>query len=500
MSPYQSLEQRFKRIRDLENALGILEWDHETMMPERAGPVRADALAALQVMKHEQLTDPQMSDWLDAAEAPESLAALGPWQSANLREMRRRWVHDTAVPADLVAAETRAASTCELAWRSARRDDDFAALLPSLTEVLRLQQEIAQAKAEALGLSPYDSLLDSYEPGGRAERVDALFDDLAGFLPPFLEAVLEKQARGPALLPLEGPFPIEAQRQLGLALMQGAGFDFDRGRLDVSAHPFCGGADDDVRLTTRYDEADFSSCTMAVLHETGHALYEQGRPRDWMAQPVGDSRSMAMHESQSLIIEMQAGRSREFLQYLVPKMREAFNGSGPAWTGDNLRRVYTRVARGLIRVDADEVTYPAHVILRYRLERAMLAGDLALTDLPGAWNDGMEALVGVRPSTDREGCLQDIHWPGGAWGYFPTYTLGAMTAAQLFDTARREVPELLDGLSQGTFAPLVSWLRRTVHEKGSLLSADALLTEATGRPLDAAVFKAHLRARYLDSD
>ena len=499
MSAYQSLEDRFKRIRDLENALGILEWDHETMMPESAGPGRAEAMAALEVVRHEQLSDPRVADWLDEAEAAAESFGLGLWQQANLREMRRRWVHDTAVPADLVAANTRAVSKCELTWRAARPNDDFATLLPSLTEVLRLQQEIAAAKAERLGLAPYDALLDSYEPGGRSARIDALFDDLASFLPAFTDAVLEKQAKGPDIVPIPGPFPVGAQRSLGTQLMGNAGFDFSRGRLDVSAHPFCGGADDDVRLTTRYDEADFSSCTMAILHETGHALYEQGRPRDWLAQPVGDARGMALHESQSLIIEMQAGRSPQFMRFLAPLIREAFGGEGAAWDVENLRRAYLRVERGLIRVDADEVTYPGHVILRYRLERAMLGGDLALADLPAAWNDGMAALIGVRPPTDREGCLQDVHWPGGAWGYFPTYTLGAMAAAQLFEAACRAEPNLLPALGQGDFTPLVGWLRRHVHERASLLSTDALMTEATGRPLDAAVFKAHLARRYLET-
>lgn len=500
MSAYQDLEERFKRIRDLENALGILDWDHQTMMPEAAGPGRAEAMATLEVLKHEQLSDPRVADWLDEAEQPQAMASLDPWQRANLREIRRRHTHDTAVPADLIAADTRAVSHCELTWRGARRDDDFAALLPSLKEVLRLRREIAAAKAARLGLDPYDALLDGYEPDGRAVRIDALFDDLAAFLPGFTAAVLDKQANGPEILPIHGPFPIDSQRGLGLALMERTGFDFSRGRLDVSAHPFCGGADDDVRLTTRYDEDDFTSCTMAVLHETGHALYEQGRPRDWLAQPVGDARGMALHESQSLIVEMQAGRSPQFMAFLAPLMRETFAGSGTAWEPENLRRLYTRVERGLIRVDADEVTYPGHVILRYRLERAMLAGDLALKDLPGAWSDGMEQLVGVRPPNDRLGCLQDVHWPAGAWGYFPTYTVGAMTAAQLFEAACREVPDLLPALGRGDFGPLVGWLRRQVHARGSLLSTDEVLIEATGRPLDAAVFKAHLTARYLERD
>jgi len=492
---YERLEQRFARIAHLDNALGILQWDQDTMMPDGAASARSESLATLKVMRHELLTDEALQDLLPAAELE---AQPDVWRSANVREMRRQYMHATAVPADLVEATSKAVSESEMAWRRARRDDDFASLIPYLAEVLRLQRAVGEAKAVALGASTYDALLDSYEPDGRSERIDAVFGDLAKFLPAFTEAVLEAQARRPEVLPITGPFSIEAQRGLGMKMMKALGFDFERGRLDVSLHPFCGGSDDDVRITTRYDEADFARSLMGVLHETGHALYEQGRPLAWKRQPVGQSRGMALHESQSLLIEMQACRSPQFLTYAAPLMREAFGGSGPAWEADNLARLYTRVQKSLIRVDADEVTYPAHVILRYRLERAMIDDELQLKDLPGAFREGMKKLIGIEPPNDAMGCMQDIHWPAGLWGYFPTYTLGAMTAAQLFDAAKKQIPRLLDGIATGDFAPLVAWLRTNVHGKGSLLSTDELLIEVTGRPLDAEVFKGHLRARYLE--
>ena len=494
MSAYSDLAVRHSRIAALSNAIGILHWDTAAMMPKGAATARAESAALLSVLRHDMATDPALSDLIDEAATDNE---LGEWERANLREIRRQHTVETAVPADLVAASSRATSACEMRWRQARAENDFAGLLPFLAEVLSLQREIGRAKAEKLDLSVYDALLNDYEPGGRAETIDALFDDLAAFLPGFTEEVLAAQARRPADPPLEGPFPVETQRALGERLMAALGYDFERGRLDVSTHPFCGGGDDDVRITTRYDEADFTSALMGVLHETGHALYEQGRPRGFMSQPVGHARGMSVHESQSLLIEMQACRSREFLAFSGPIMRDAFGGSGPAWETDALWRRYSRVSRGFIRVDADEVTYPAHVILRYRLERAMIAGDLALPDLPGAWSEGMRELLGVSPPDDRLGCLQDIHWPSGGWGYFPTYTMGAMTAAQLFDAATRTVPDILPGIARGDFAPLVSWLRANVHSQGSLYETDELLTRATGRPLDAAVFKAHLKRRYL---
>ena len=234
-----------------------------------------------------------------------------------------------------------------------------------------------------------------------------------------------------------------------------------------------------------------------MLHETGHALYEQGRPASWLRQPVGDARGMVMHESQSLLIEMQAGRTREFLAYLSPLLTTAFGSEDPALGADNLHRLYTRVQPGFIRVDADEVTYPAHILLRYDLERAMIDGTLDVDDLPAAFNAGLHDLLGLTVTDDAQGCLQDIHWPSGGWGYFPTYTLGAIAAAQLFEAARAADPRILPGLAEGDFSPLVAWLRREVHNKGSLLDTDALMTEATGRPLGIDAYLAHLRGRYL---
>ncbi|MBA4788298.1 MAG: carboxypeptidase M32 [Rhizobiales bacterium] len=493
MTAYRALSDHFARAAALSNAIGILQWDSDTMMPKGAVETRAESLALLRVSHHTQITDPRIADWLDAADAE---ADLGAWERANLREIRRIYTVDTALPSDLVEASSKAISACEMTWRKAKAESDFASLLPTLSEVLRLQREIGAAKGAKLGLTPYDALLNDYEPGARSARIDALFTDLAAFLPGFTAEVMALQARRPATEPLQGPFPTQAQRDLGLSMMKVLGFDFERGRLDVSAHPFCGGADNDVRITTHYDEADFARAFMGVMHETGHALYEQGRPQPFIHQPVGAARSMSVHESQSLLMEMQACRSREFLAFAAPRMKAIFGGSGPAWEPEAMFRAYTRVKPGFIRIEADEVTYPAHIILRYRLEKALIGGDLALADLPGAWNEGMQDLLGITPPNDRLGCLQDIHWPSGGWGYFPTYTLGAMTAAQVFDAARRADADVVPGIARGDFAPLVNWLRANIHGQGSLYETDELLTRATGRPLDASVFIAHLRKRY----
>ncbi|WP_334128129.1 carboxypeptidase M32 [Sneathiella sp.] len=494
-SAYLQLEENCARLSAISGAVATLHWDSAVIMPQGGNEARAEQLATLGVISHEILTRPEMGALLDEAEARGD--TLDSWQRANLREMRNRWRHATAVSPDLVAAHSRATSRCEMIWRTARLENDFAALRPSLEDVVTLTREIAAAKSAAFGIAPYDALLDEYEPGCRTSVIDPLFTELEGFLPDFLQAALERQKAAPPVLRPEGPFDLLVQKDLGLTFMTALGFDFEHGRLDVSHHPFTGGIPDDVRLTTRYESDDFTQSLMGTLHETGHALYEQGLPKRWRSQPVGLARGMALHESQSLLIEMQLSRSADFLSFALPKIRAAFGGSGPAWETDNILRLYQKVEPGFIRVDADEVTYPLHVILRYRLETAMLSGDLPVADLPAAWNSGMRQALGLTPPSDRLGCLQDIHWPGGAIGYFPTYTLGALAAAQIFAAAGRALVDLPAQVRRGEFAPLLAWLRENIHAHGSCRSTDEILHAATGAPLGVAAFKAHLRARYL---
>ena len=494
MTPYQQLEARFARRGTLNEALSVLTWDYSSMMPSGGAAARAEQMSTLEVMAHEILTAADLPELFDQAQGQNE---LGDWQRANLKEMRRDWLHATAVPANLVETLSKAGVECEMAWREARPANDFASILPKLRRVLELTREVAAAKAAKLDKPLYDALLDAYEPDGSAAEIDRQFGALSAFLPGAIGAAIERQKSRPAPIQPLGPFPIELQKQVGQKFMAALGFDFDHGRLDVSAHPFCGGTPDDVRITTRYREDDFARAMMGVLHETGHALYERGLPADWRRQPVGRARGMSLHESQSLLMEMQACRSREFLEFAAPLLKDTFGGTGPAWEADNLYRLNTRVSRSLIRVDADEATYPAHVILRYRLERAMIEDRLQLQDLPGAWNDGMRELVGVAPPDDRDGCLQDIHWYCGLWGYFPTYTLGAMTAAQLFQAATAQDPSIRPGLAKGDFKPLLGWLRTNVHQRASSVSAPELLTDATGKPLDTEAFQRHLQTRYL---
>ena len=488
---YGRLKARHARIATLGEASAMLSWDAAAMMPAGGGAARAEQLATLAGLMHGMATAPEVADDLAAATTD------GEWDEANLALMRHDHRRATALPTALVEASSRANSACEKIWREARRLSDFAMVRPALEEVLRLQRETALALSAALGLAPYDAMMDGYQRGVTAAEVEPIFDAYEAFLADALPRALEIQAaRGPAVR-LSGPFPVHQQRGMAADIAARLGLDFSHARLDESAHPFCGGTPTDIRITTRYRPDEVAQALMGVIHETGHALYERGLPGEYARQPVGYAAGMAAHESQSLIMEMQACRGDGFLTFLGGELRSRYGGDDVAYEPANLARLWRHVERGFIRVDADELTYPAHVILRFRLERAMIEGRLEVAELPGAWAEGLGSLLGIAPADDARGCLQDIHWYDGGFGYFPSYTLGAMAAAQLMRAARVATPGLDDALAKGDAAPLLTWLRVNVHGQGSRLGFQDLLRHATGKPLDPADFTAHLTERYL---
>lgn len=489
---YDRLKARFARIGALGEAAGILHWDASAMMPPGGGNARGEQLAAIAGVRHELLTAPEVADDLAAAEAD------GEWDAPNLALMRRAHARATALPTELVEAVERANSACEKVWRQAKADADFAKIEKALTEVVRLQREVAAALGARLGMDRYDALMDGYQPGVTAAEVEPVFAAYEAWLRDALPRAEEIQARKPAPIPLSGHFPVEAQRRLCREMAERIGLEFKHARLDESLHPFCGGNPSDVRITTFYDEANPAKALLGVLHETGHAMYERGLPAGYARQPVGDAAGMAAHESQSLIVEMGACRSDAFLSFLGPKLREAFGVPAEVAAPENLARLWRRVERGFIRVDADELTYPAHVILRFRLERALIAGDLAVPDLPAAWNEALRAALGITPPDDARGCLQDIHWHDGAFGYFPSYTLGAMAAAQLMAAIKADIPELDDMLAEGDLSVMMRWLNLNLHGEGARRGFNDLLRHATGKELDPRDFTAHLTRRYLD--
>jgi carboxypeptidase Taq len=499
---YAALTEHHRRLSQLRHVEAIVAWDESTMMPTGGGPARGEALASLRGVIHQQATHPSFGD-LFAAAATEA-ADLSPWQQANLREMEREWFRAAALSQALVEAMSRAESQSEQAWRQLRPNNDFTGFLPFFREVVRLRREISQVWADRLSLSPYDALLDGFEPGARTHRIAPLFARLRSYLPGFIAKALEGQAHESVVV-CQGPYAPEQQRALGLELMRRIGFDFNHGRLDTSPHPFCGGVPTDVRITTRYHIGDYTHSMMSVLHESGHAKYEQNLPRTWLGQPVGAPRCMSIHESQSLFHEMQVCRSRVFLEFVAPLIAGAFPDGfarvPEAFTPDNLFRQLTRVRPGLIRTEADEATYPCHILLRFELERGLIDGSLRPEDVPEAWDAGMRELLGLSTrGNDRDGCMQDVHWPAGLIGYFPAYTLGALTAAQLFRAARRALPEVMDQIRGGEFGAIDAWLREKIWSQGSFLETSALVERATGSPLTTEAFEQHLERRYLQRE
>jgi carboxypeptidase Taq len=496
LSPYQQLEQEFRRLHAFRGAASILRWDSAVMMPRGSSDLRGEQLAALETESHSLVTSPRVSRLLVRAEA--NAATLEDWQLANLREMRRQRDHSIATPQSLVSRLAKATSRAEMKWIDARQKSDFALFAPHLEEVINLLRDKATLLGKALGLDPYDALMDEFSCGMRSADIDAIFTSLGHRLPGLIQQAIEVQSQHP-LLDIAGRFPHSKQRQMAQEVMRTIGFPFDRGRLDESEHPFTGGLPGDIRITTRFHPTEPLSGLMGVLHETGHAMYDVGLPEHWRGQPVGRDRGMAMQESQSLLLEMLICRNRPFLQYLQPLLEKTFGISGPQWQVDNLYRHLVRVRRSLIRVDADEVTYPVHIMLRYELEREILSGELKIKDLPHAWNSRMHDRLGVSPANDAEGCLQDVHWAVGSFGYFPSYAIGAVIAGQLYESLRSEQPNLDEQIAAGNFSGLFEWLRHNVHGLGASLSTPELITRATGRPLSAAAWLRYVEGKYLEA-
>lgn len=492
---YDELASAFRRLHHLDHLQAMAYWDQATLMPPGGAEARAQALAELAGLMHRLRTDPQLRQALERAQDEE----LSEFQRANLREMAREWRAANALPEALVQRQQLATARCEHAWRRQRPANDWAGFLANFEEVVATAREQAERLSQVTGLRPYDALMDAYEPGMTCARLDHLFGDLRQWLPGLVQQVRQHQ-QGQAIVEPQGPFAVAAQRQLCEQVMDWLRFDRQRGRLDVSTHPFAGGVPEDVRLTTRFVEHEFITSLYGTIHECGHGRYEQNRPRGWLGQPVSLARSMGIHESQSLAFEMQLGRHPGFLAHLAPLLGQAF-GAQAAFTPHNLRRLLTRVAPGLIRVDADELTYAPHVMLRYDIERRLIEREIEPADIPALWDEGMATLLGLDTRGNyRDGPLQDLHWPEAMFGYFPCYTLGAMYAAQWFAAMRREWPDLDERIAAGDFSPVFDWLHAHVWLTGSRYPTDELARRATGEPLNPAHYRAHLERRYLDPE
>ena len=491
---YDQLLYASKEISLLSSCASLLGWDEQTYMPRGGAEHRSAQMALLAGMVHEKATDPHIGDWLTQAEQAGSGADPDSDQAVNVREWRRSYDRATKLPKRLVEELARATSLGQQNWVEARTARNYAQFQPVFETILNLKRE----EAACLGTGPadYDALLDDYEPGAKAADLAPLFETLRQGLVPLIVAISDAP-RKPDSGVLERDYPVDRQQVFGELIAAQFGFDFERGRLDVTAHPFCTEiGPGDCRITTRYNPRDFSDAFFGILHETGHALYEQGLIPANHGTPMGEAVSLGVHESQSRLWENAVGRSREFWNYAFPPAKRVFRDALHDVSQEQFLFAINEVKPSLIRVQADEVTYSLHIIIRFELERALLAGDLATSDLPGAWSEKYQSYLNVTPANDAEGCLQDIHWSAGLFGYFPTYTLGNVFSAQLYEQAKLDLGHLPRQIERGEFAGLLGWMRAKIHRHGKRWRSAELVQHATGVKPDPRPFLNSLKTKF----
>jgi carboxypeptidase Taq len=485
MPDAKRLFELWREIRDLDAAEALLSWDQETYMPPRGLDGRAGSLATLAGVKHERLTATELQDALEAAsQAEDPNGDL----AAQVGRARHRVDRAVKVPASLAKELALASSHALASWQAARATSDYSRFSTELGHMIELKRQ--EAAAISPGGHAYDVLLDEYEPGATEAQLVPMFADLRRDLAPIVQGIADSGVIVDES-PAQGRFPVAAQEAFCKEVAASIGFDFEAGRLDASAHPFCSGLDvADVRMTWRWEDEDFRPGLYGVIHETGHGLYEQGLPEAWRGTPIGEAVSLGIHESQSRLWENHVGRSRAFWQWALPRFEAHF---GDRSTVDAMWSTLQVVRPSFIRTEADQVTYNLHVAVRFEIERAIFAGDIEVEDLPERWDDLYQELLGVRPPNNAEGVLQDIHWALGAFGYFPTYTLGTLAAAQLFEEAGRQLGDLEASIAAGEFGGLLEWLRTTIHHHGSRYEATELIQRACSAELSAEPFLAHVR-------
>ncbi len=490
---YQKLAKKLEELGQLEQIAGILHWDQEVIMPRGAAQARAGQIASLAGVVHEMQTNPQIGELLDQLESG-SLNDLDPYERCNIRETRRTYDRETKVPMELVKELAELGSKGHHIWVKAREEKKYSDFAPVLERLIELQKQWAHYIEP--DQPPYDVLMDIYERDLTVARVDPIFECLKAELVPLIRTIQESDYQ-PDTSFLQGEFSIAKQEALGRTISEALGFDFDKGRMDVSVHPFCGGADPtDVRITTRYGTDNFMESLIAVIHETGHAMYEQGRMERDRALPVSEALTTGIHESQSLFWERMISKQKAFCDHYMELFTETFPDNLKGVGSQAFNEAINICRPTFIRVEADEVTYPMHIILRYEIEKGIFDGTYTVSDLPEVWNNKMQDYLGICPATDAEGILQDVHWSGGAFGYFPSYTFGAMYACQFYNAIRQESPDLENWIREGKFQPIKQWLSQKIHVKGKLLSTESLLKEVTGELLNPAHFITYLKNKY----
>ena len=483
MSIFDTLMAYERDTQALGQIAGRLGWDQETMMPRGAAPQRGEEMAAIEAVLHARRSSPQVAEWLAEAEAPDAVGA------AQLREIKRAHERSVKVPADLARRLAQVTSEAQGKWAAARGDEDVAAFLPVLQEVVALKREEGQALAA--GGDVYDAMIEDYEHGTSAAEIAATFDAMRPGLVDLRARVLDR----PAQKTLEGSFDEGAQMKLTRKLAKAFGYDMSHGRVDKAVHPFSSGSGLDVRITTRTSAQDPFNCFYSTIHEVGHAAYEQGISRDYLLTPLGRGVSMGVHESQSRIYENQIGRSAAFTSWLYGEMRDSFGDFGIA-SADEFYKAVNTVHKGYIRTEADELQYNLHIMLRFDLERALMAGDLEVGDLEAAWNDRFEADFGYGVDKPSNGCLQDVHWSVGLFGYFPTYSLGNVYAGCLNQKMRKDLPDLDSELASGNTSSATQWLRQNLQQHGGLRSPIETIERAAGIAPSPAPLMSYLEEKF----
>jgi carboxypeptidase Taq len=474
----------------LGSTAALLGWDQETYMPPGGVEHRSRQMAQLAGMIHERSTSPRIGELLDECEADADLTG-----DPNLRELRKSYDRATKLPVDLVTEFAQVRSIAHHHWQEARQESDFSKFQPWLEKNIALSRRVAEAYGWADGEEPWDALAEGYESGMRAKDIEDVFTPLRDRLQG-LVTELAAAPRKPSTAFNAVEIPIEQQSAFVHVVAEAMGFDFERGRIDISVHPFCSGTcPNDVRLTTRYRPDAFTDALGSTMHEAGHGLYEQGLPIEHNGTPLGRAVSLGIHESQSRMWENFVGRSEAFWQWCAPKVKEAFGDPVKDLTETDMYEAMNQVEPSFIRVEADEATYNMHIMVRFELERVMMNGELVAADLPHEWNRRYKEYLGVDVPNDRLGCLQDTHWSGGSFGYFPTYTLGNLYAAQLFEKILSDIPNLYDSFSKGDFSPLKTWLNTNLHAHGQRYLAADLCERVTGKPLSADPLLRHLEGK-----
>lgn len=468
-----------------QSAADALEWDERTGMPPEGGAYRADQVSALRSTVHRLRTDAAYGEQLDQLAEQSGDLDPGGDTAATIRELQRDFRRDRKLPIELVSRLSAITVRGQQVWDRARKEDSFAMFKETLNEIVTLKREAGERMAEGSDKTPYEALLDEYEPDAKIELLGPVFSNLKTRLSELIAKVADAPIQ-PDVTPLQRDFAIDGQRRLSRAVAEAVGFDFNSGRLDETSHPFCTTlGPNDCRILTRYERNWLPSGLYGTLHEAGHGLYEQGLRADWFGLPPGSFVSLGMHESQSRLWENQVGRSRAFVTWLAPLVKKTFPGVIDDLTDDQFYGAVNQIRPSLIRVEADEATYNLHILIRFELEQALIAGELAVDDLPEAWNAQYQSSLGITPPSDADGVLQDVHWSAGLIGYFPTYTLGNLAAAQLFDAASESLGNIESLIEKADFAPILQWLRENVHYHGRCYSGDQLVEKATGKPLSS---------------